>query len=131
MSRGMSDKEIAQARKLRAEGKTLHEVANILGYNYTTISRNTKPGGLAKHRDRQAEYYRRKTERAEVKQRRIADGSVFGSAGNCGEAPHVRERAERLMAQIPHDTRNLTQRMFGDPLPQRSALWQKTHGQGA
>lgn len=34
----------------------------------------------------------------------------------------VRTQAERLMSQIPQDTRNMTQRAFGDPIPGRSAL---------
>ncbi|TPN26603.1 hypothetical protein FKO01_25345 [Mesorhizobium sp. B2-3-3] len=34
----------------------------------------------------------------------------------------VDESAKRLMALIPHDTRNMTQRTFGDHLPGSSAL---------
>lgn len=34
----------------------------------------------------------------------------------------IRRDAMRLMAQIPDDTRDLTGRIFGDPLPGRSAL---------
>lgn len=37
----------------------------------------------------------------------------------------VRADAERLMAQIPADTRTVTARLFGDPLPGRSALDQR------
>lgn len=31
-------------------------------------------------------------------------------------------QAERMLLAIPADTRDLTQRLFGDPLPGRSAL---------
>lgn len=37
-------------------------------------------------------------------------------------ASRVRDDAAVLMAQIPADTRNLTQRCFGDPVFERSAL---------
>lgn len=41
--------------------------------------------------------------------------------------PDERDVAARL-AEIPPDTRNLTQRLCGDPLPMRSALYRKTNG---
>jgi hypothetical protein len=40
--------------------------------------------------------------------------------------PNPMDVAARL-AEIPPDTRSLTQRLCGDPLPQRSALYRKTH----
>lgn len=36
----------------------------------------------------------------------------------------------RLLAAIPPDTRDLTARVMGDPLPTRSALYRKMHGDG-
>jgi hypothetical protein len=36
------------------------------------------------------------------------------------------DHAAELMAQIPPDTRDLTGFLMGDPLPQRSALAQRT-----
>lgn len=44
-----------------------------------------------------------------------------------GPVEHIETRrdAERLMALIPPDTRGVTARLFGDPLPGRSALDQR------
>lgn len=60
---------------------------------------------------------------------RIARNKTYGSVGippitgaQCAERRTVAQDARILMARIPDDTRNLTARIFGDPLPGRSAL---------
>ena len=37
-------------------------------------------------------------------------------------SPAAKANAERMLAEVPEDTRDLTQRIAGDPLPSRSAL---------
>ncbi len=43
-------------------------------------------------------------------------------------ARHAERDASRLLQLVPADTRNLTARIFGDPLPGRSALDQRKQG---
>ncbi len=47
-----------------------------------------------------------------------------------GRVQYARKREEiaALLASIPEDTRDLTQRICGDPLPGRSALHRKQTG---
>lgn len=44
------------------------------------------------------------------------------NSGHWCERPKIIQDWERLAREIPEDTRDLTARMFGDPMPGRSAL---------
>lgn len=61
-----------------------------------------------------------------IRDRLVAEGRVERKASGSGSSAAfkiaVRHQAERLMEDVPADTRNLTQRIMGDPLPGRSAL---------
>jgi hypothetical protein len=59
---------------------------------------------------------------------RVKEGAAGKIAARLSTARNhtlVRTQAERLMSMVPRDTRNITQRAFGDPIPGRSALDQK------
>ena len=46
----------------------------------------------------------------------------LGKVASWRENVELRQEAAKRLAQIPADTRTLTQRVLGDPLPGRSAL---------
>ena len=54
--------------------------------------------------------------------RRKKSGVVRSSSNNVVTNKHTRADAEKLIIQIPKDTRTFTQAFCGDPLPGRSAL---------
>lgn len=73
-----------------------------------------------------AEYKRRKRKRVQMKRNEL-DKEVSAARMAAGLTfmvgrRDVEEQARKLMAFIPSDTRDLTARIFGDPLPGRSAL---------
>ena len=81
------------ARRLRSEGKTTAAIAKEIGVSETTVRRI-----VTDHPD----------------SRRVANGKN-------AERRDDRAEAAKLMRKIPNDTRSLTARLFGDPLPGRSA----------
>lgn len=84
---------IRRAKLLRSQGRLWREIADELGFRYHSTIRE------ACMRDRKY------------------DDDTFTRGINS-----TRLQAERLMDEIPHDTRDLTARVCGDPLPGRSAL---------
>lgn len=106
--RPMTEEEIAEARQMKKMGYGLREIAAALGFHVTTISRNVRPDGKRQHRNRQRDYYQR--------------NHAKGCGHNAVSHAETRVQAERLMEMIPDDTRDLTARLMGDPLPGRSAL---------
>lgn len=48
-------------------------------------------------------------------------------SGDFKESPHLADGRARL-AEIPRDTRTHMQRLLGDPIPERSALFQQHRG---
>jgi hypothetical protein len=60
----------------------------------------------------------------EARKRRTAPKSQLhdGCDNRHGTRREIRADAERLVGLIPRDTRSLTGRIFGDPMPGRSAL---------
>jgi hypothetical protein len=93
-------------------GESLHALAREAGCDWQSLKRRLDPEWAAESR-------RRRTERG---LERKPDGAL--------RYLHVDERVpaedlKRAFAAIPPDTRNLTQRLFGDPVLPRSALAQK------
>lgn len=70
-----------------------------------------------KHRDRMA------AER-EVAASRRAAGLRYMNGHRMATSAEIAAR----LAEIPDDTRTLTQRICGDPIPERSALYRRMHG---
>lgn len=97
-------------RKLRAEGKRWSDIERITGVKYEKARRLADPDYAARRR-------------AEHRAIQFAKGRVKKPRGaNEGSAEEKLERVKRLRATIPPDTRDLTGKIFGDPLPGRSAL---------
>jgi hypothetical protein len=70
------------------------------------------------------EQYRRETNEVMAAKRAAGLKNLAGHS-------HIHKDALRLMDEVPQDTRDLTARLFGDPLPQRSALAQRNAGPSA
>ena len=62
-----------------------------------------------------------------LNERKLRARSPFPRWG-CGTDPTSNAELQRLKAQIPKDTRDVTGRICGDPVFERSALYQKMSG---
>lgn len=103
-----SEEAIEEARRLMNAETPWAEIGRKLGCNPDTIRRRLDP----KWREYRA---------AQIRSVKHADGYV-----NMNRVSEVRrsrrDEADRRMAEIPEDTRSVSQRIMGDPLPGRSAL---------
>lgn len=93
-------------------GENCHQIAVRLSLSYTTVRCWTDP-----------EYLERKNQRRkqrEAEKRVLTDGKMRGNQWTT----YFKAKAdgERLAKVIPPDTRDLSARLCGDPLPGRSAL---------
>lgn len=95
-----------KATKLIAEGLSIRAIARLFGVTPVTVRRQIDDGFRVKLNARQGEYYRR--QRASVDNHQAARN------------PPEEDWKSRI-AEIPTDTRGLTGRLCGDPLPGRSA----------
>ena len=108
----MTDEQIERGKAMKALGRTWQEIADAFGISVYQARYYLKPG--VRERDRQRKEKIRRTQQ------------YYGPVGHIVSTKRIAERAaERLQQQIPSDTRNLTQRMFGDPVFERSSLYKK------
>lgn len=110
----LSDEQIKQAKKLRAAGWTWTRLGQKFGCAWETVRRRIDP--------EYAEFRKQQINRARGVHR---IGDVAPLLRERATRADVRHSAESLMDDVPADTRDLTARMLGDPLPGRSALDQK------
>jgi hypothetical protein len=112
------------ARKMRENGRTYEAIADYFGIASTTVRARLNPQYAAAHNE---------AVKASRRKRRAADEDFAEAAQSRRAADtkpargHVRAlvddaEAYRQLASIPADTRSLTARLAGDPLPGRSAL---------
>lgn len=114
----MTEEQIEIGRKMLDQGATWTEVAVTLRVSFHAVQWALKPG----YRER-----RREQDRAnrlyKTRKPKPAAGAIIGhSNGARSVSPGD---AARALASVPPDTRNRTSRLFGDPLPGRSALDQR------
>jgi hypothetical protein len=100
------DKEKAQA--MRDQGMSYAKIAVHFGTTDMTV--------MCRLDEKYAEHRRRRTNKL-----RSIDGPPLRSILPLERHPDQEDVAARL-AEIPPDTRSLTQRLCGDPLPGRSAF---------
>lgn len=106
--------QIAEAGKLHSNGWSYTRIGEKLGVHRQTVKRALDPE-YAAYRSRQVlEAWRKREGYHEIRQR------VHKREAAASINLHL-DVAARL-AEIPPDTRDLTGRLFGDPLPGRSAL---------
>jgi hypothetical protein len=70
----------------------------------------------------------RDTMQREVSQAKRAAGLSFHAGWHDSDSKAHRDWLK--LQPVPNDTRNLTQRICGDPLPERSALYRRTQEDG-
>ena len=97
-------------------------IAEHFGVAYDTVRRALDPEWAA----------RRRTGIAEARRRRRGEGTKARSFNHVPEM-RVSDKAdgERLLREVPADTRDLTGRLCGDPLPGRAALDRMRSGENA
>lgn len=101
---GLSDEEKREILDAFRAGAVVNQLAAQYGVNKETIKRVVDPEFAA----------RRNAQNNLARWMRRHHGS--------GKAVNLEQDAGRLMRQVPRDTRDLTGRLCGDPLPGRSAL---------
>lgn len=104
-----------KAQEFRAAGYTYREIAAEIKVSTTHVARllNPKLHEAAKERARQ----RQRERNLALKNRDLASVSALRM--------QAKAELEARLAEIPDDTRTTTARVFGDPLPGRSALDQR------
>lgn len=111
----LDDETIAKIRRLKATGMLIKDIAKECDVNKSTVIYHTSEK-------------RKKAER-EARNQRQKELFLSKKSMECVKFDFVpeetRQMAERLMRQVPRDTRDLTGRVFGDPIPGRSALDQR------
>lgn len=117
----MNWSEERRAIAMHEAGRTFHEISAALNASVHVVRMVID----AEYRDRQ-----RLRNRTTKKRKRTAEQIAARGQGKkdhpfvfkADMTPTVRRDAERLMDEVPADTRDITARTFGDPLPGRSAL---------
>lgn len=118
MTKRVSLEQKAEMRRLHADGWTFARIGERLAFQGETVRRAIDP------------IY------AEVRREQINDARQFRRQG--GRSPKagrpaamsidIRLDAAARLAEVPADTRSLTQRICGDPLPGRDALSKASNG---
>jgi hypothetical protein len=104
----MTEQEIiTQALKLKAKGWGIVKMARHLGVGRTWL------------------LYRIDPEAREKRRQAVRD---YQSRGCVGPNAQVRLDAMKRLAEIPPDTRTASQKILGEPIFERSALFQKMQG---
>lgn len=111
----MTEDQIAECRRMRDAGMNWNAMAKAIGCDPLTVRRALDEGWAVRRRQKVNEARRQRT-KEKPSLRKIIDRDTYTISAK------TRADAERLMRQIPHDTRSLTGRMLGDPIPGRSAL---------
>lgn len=112
----LTSEQIEEARQLQARGWTIIRIAERLGCYRQTIKRVLDPEYAVKRRIQVREA------------RQIREPSLpRKTARENATAVSIKEDAAARLAEIPPDTRSLTARLAGDPLPGRSALDKRQH----
>jgi hypothetical protein len=101
------------ARQLRKGGATWAMIAKQCGVSTEVVQRAIDPG-----------YAERRS--ADIRAaRQLRRGSLHVEPSSVRMSPADKLEAERMLAELPPDTRGLTARICGDPIPGRSALDRK------
>jgi AraC-like DNA-binding protein len=107
----LTSEQIEEARQLQARGWTIIRIAERLGCYRQTIKRALDPDYAVKRKIRDHHV------------RQIREPSLpRKTARESATAISIKEDAAARLAEIPPDTRSLTARLAGDPLPGSSAL---------
>ena len=109
----MTEGEIATSKRMRDDGATWNQIARETGYDPQTVKYALDP-----------DYANRRREQINANRRR-ARGEEQKVQPDTQRRPEVRVSDEdwnQRISEIPDDRRDLTGKMLGDPLFERSAL---------
>lgn len=109
MAANKRDAIAPRVAELRQAGKTWTEIGKELGVDGTTAHIAVDPEYAA-------------VRRARINHRRREKSEITPEMRRAGDRRVSEDDAKVALASIPADTRDLTARMLGDPLPGRSAL---------
>lgn len=107
----ISDEQLKKAKAMIADGKSWTEIGNEFGFSRDTIRRRLDP---VWREERAASIRSARSKRVGCNER--------GPQLQHRTRTQIRRDAERRLEEIPDDTRSLTGRLLGDPIPGRSAL---------
>lgn len=102
----------AWAKQLEGQGLGVQKIAEVMGVSRETARHLLDEDGYQKKLERNRLYEREK--RVRMKEQSLLIPKVNSRVPS--------ETIEARLAEIPDDTRSKTARVFGDPLPGRSAL---------
>ena len=111
--RTFTEEEIARINSMRASGSSWQAIGASFGCSYDKVRRAVEPAYAAKRTQQIRECEARRRDRGHYKSQGISHMASRNS---------VADDAMARLAEIPPDTRGLTARTFGDPIPGRSAL---------
>lgn len=114
--------QIIAAKAMLANHMNWREIGDCFGVHPETVRRAIDQQYRVRRAEQKAQ---RKAERRMLEK----EGVDRASAGWCMDRRQVRSDVEARMAEIPRDTRDLTARVCGDPLPGRSALDRRSVGE--
>lgn len=115
MSRMPMDEALALATRMREAQVGWSIIARVTGHGVDEIRRRLDPEYVAQQRVRDRQKYR----------------ELYTAGPIVREQPYRINKMDalRALANVPRDTRSLTGRAFGDPLPGRSALDKRKQAQ--
>ena len=125
MNHVWTTKQVETLERLVKDGLTTGVIASELGISRNSVCGKIKRMGL--RLKRAGMFKRQPTGKVRQQEEQRAASRAKRDAGLARMAYRVRddEWMARL-SEIPDDTRDLTGRLMGDPIPQRSALAQRT-----
>jgi hypothetical protein len=124
--------EITRLRRSDPKQYSYNALARMFGCSVAAVHLFFNPDAAARYNEAKKQAYADCRYRYRDK-RRKRDRTFDRSESvdrTVGERPDPAE-VLRMLAAIPPDTRDLTARLCGDPLPTRSALYQKMQGASA
>lgn len=119
-TRALTDEQVKEAAKLHKDGWTYMRLGEKFGVNYQTVKRALDPEYRAQ---------RCKQVRDAGRRRRRANGyAPVKLKREHASAMDMKADGLARLAEIPPDTRTLTQRLCGDPIPQDPRRERFSHG---
>lgn len=119
--REITEKMIAEARRMRASGISYRQIAQAFGVGQLRIMRALDPIFAANQREAQA--LRNRAARREIREASEAARWAIGQSSGPAPDDDIVDR-QRAWQRVP-DTRSLTGLLLGDPHPGRRAAMEK------
>jgi hypothetical protein len=124
MATKLLDSQLSQAREMLANGASLTAIGRRIGCDRSTIRKDLNDEYLAVRTANIAKATETRARNAKLGRTERPRSNRVRNTGHAERLTNSTTNADaaRLLALIPADTRSLTGRLAGDPLPGRSAL---------